>query len=288
MPKCNGFAAEIGAFKRVFKQRHVVQRSHHGTARQMHLKMIEIEMKFVFYFQDIRKCFEIHSNDPTFRFGIIGLHPCGDLASILINFFLEHDEPKFLNLVGCCYFKISTSVDADQTHPFRLNSNGYPLSEHLLSNNIDGKWYQLSFEAREIACHAIEVYADRLSRNNYDNLRVHSFRATIEKIICKYWPEYKHSGLRSIKRLTTFREYCTQAISHLGGDIRIPDGDIDSAETVESLNQWRWVVIFYTLRLMQAPLVESVILYDRMLRLLERGKWIQFCCVLNIYRKDIF
>lgn len=200
------------------------------------------------------------------------MHPCGDLASILINFFLETDEPKFLNLVGCCYFKISPShgCDANENTLFDINNRGYPLSEYL-SNNIDKRWHRLSFEAREIACHAIEVYSKRLAQGNYDNLRVHSFRAAIERIICKYWPDRKHSGLRSTKQLTTFREYCVRAVSHLDG-VQIPDIDIDSAETVEDLNNWRFVVIFYTLRLMLAPIVESVILYDRMLCLLERGK----------------
>lgn len=158
-----------------------------------------------------------------------------------------------------------------------INSNGYPLSEYLI-NNEDIKWHHLSFEAREIACHAIEVYAKRLEQRNYDNLRVHAFRAAIEKIICKYWPERKYSGLRNIKRLTTFREYCAHAVSHLDG-VEIPDIDIDSADTIEKLNNWRLVVIFYTLRLMLAPIVESVILYDRMLCLLERGDEIAFISI---------
>lgn len=231
-----------------------------------------------FILQEIRNSFKISSNDEAFRFGIIGLHPCGDLASILINFFLENVEPKFLNLVGCCYFKItlSTSTAAASTNgsdanenAMRINSIGYPLSDYLLKS-ADTKWPHLSFEAREIACHAIEVYAQRLAQSNYDNLRVHSYRAAIEQIICKYWPERKHSGLRSIKRLTTFREYCKQAVSHLDG-VHIPDIDIDSGDTIENLNNWKSVVIFYSLRLMLAPIIESVILYDRMLCLLERG-----------------
>lgn len=229
------------------------------------------------HLQEIRKCFKIDSNDDdtAFRFGIIGLHPCGDLASILLNFFLTNDEPKFLNLVGCCYFKITTSASTNgceanvNGNAVRINSIGYPLSDYLLKS-IDTKWHRLSFEAREIACHAIEVYAQRLSQSNYDNLRVHSYRAAIEKIICKHWPERKHSGLRSIKRLTTFREYCKQAVSHLDG-MCIPDIDIDSDDTIENLNNWKSVVIFYTLRLMVAPIIESVILYDRMLCLMERG-----------------
>lgn len=220
-------------------------------------------------FQNIRKCFNIESNDTTFEFGIIGLHPCGDLASILINFFLRCPEVKFLNLVGCCYFKITTSTTIDDFNKNEL-SIGYPLSKYLQAKHIE--WHHLSFEAREIACHAIEVYAQRLSQKNYDNLRVHSFRAAIEKIICNYWPEKKHSGLRSIKRLTTFQEYCEQAVSHLDG-VCIPQHDIDSSDTIENLNNWKSVVIFYTLRLMLAPIVESVILYDRILCLMENGKF---------------
>lgn len=162
----------------------------------------------------------------------------------------------------------ASRCDANE-NAIHMNSIGYPLSDYLL-NNIDTKWHRLSFEAREIACHAIEVYAKRLSQSNYDNLRVHSYRAAIEKIICKYWPERKHSGLRSIKRLTTFHEYCKQAVNHLDG-LRIPAGDIESTDTIENLNNWKSVVIFYTLRLMLAPIIESVILYDRMLCLLERG-----------------
>lgn len=189
-------------------------------------------------------------NDDTFKFGIIGLHPCGDLASLLTKFFLQSNEAKFLNLVGCCYFKITTSNDSNDNN---LNK-GYPLSEYLM-NFSEPKWHNLTFEAREVACHAIEVYADRLSTKNYEFLKVHSFRAAAEKIICKYWPERKRSGLRSIKKLTTFREYCYQAVSHL--DIFIPENDIESPDTILNLQRWKWVVIFYTLRLMVAPIVIS-------------------------------
>lgn len=157
----------------------------------------------------------------------------------------------------------------------KTSSYGYPLSEYLQM-----KRSCLTFEAREIACHANEVYAKRLFEKNYQNLQVHSYRAAIEKIICKYWPERKHSGLRNIKHLTTFRDYCRQAVSHLK-DIQIPDDEIDAPDTLYNLNNWKSVVIFYTLRLMFAPLVESVILYDRTLFLLENGKFL----IISVFRR---
>lgn len=229
---------------------------------------------YVFSSQKIMDAFEIPIEfRDNFSFGIIGLHPCGDLASILMNLFLNCSQAKFINLVGCCYMKLSAVSISNPLHTV-IDSNGnkfvgYPLSNYLQYENPSDR-ATLSYEAKEIACHAIETYTKRLRLNNYEYLRVHSYRAAIEKIICKYWPEMKHSGLKSIKKLSSFREYCRDAVINLG--IQIPESEIDAVDTVENLNKWKNVVIFYTLRLMFAPLVESVILYDRMLFLLENGK----------------
>lgn len=145
---------------------------------------------------------------------------------------------------------------------------GYPLSAYLRDESSFET--HLSYETREIACHAIEKYAKKLSSGNYDSLRVHSYRAAIEKIICGNWPLLKHAGLRSIKSLTTFSDYCQRAVSHM--DIKIPYDEVESDEVTTNLAKWKNVVIFYSLRLMLAPLIESVILYDRILCLMEKGK----------------
>lgn len=221
--------------------------------------------------QKIRQHFKIDDNDTTFQFGIIGLHPCGDLATILIKFFAQSIEAKFLNLVGCCHFKMTVLEEKFNAHDSAsmiYQNVGYPVSAFLRDKS---KKYLLSFEAREIACHAIEIYAKRLANLDYDYLRIHSFRAAIEQIICKYWPTRKRSGLKSIKHLSTFREYCKQATSYFD-DMKIPEMEIDAPATVNNLKKWKRIVIFYTLRLMLAPIVESVILYDRTLGLQENGK----------------
>lgn len=146
--------------------------------------------------------------------------------------------------------------------------SSFPLSFFLKNHNL----HHLSYEAKEISCHNQEVYVARLTEHKYDNLKVHSYRAAIEKIICKHWPELKHTGLRSVKHTSglTFSEYCSRATSHL--NIEIPTRDIFSADVENELKCWKKVVIFYTLRLMLASLVESVILYDRMLCSLEQSK----------------
>jgi len=41
-------------------------------------------------------------------FGLVGLHPCGDLAPTLLQLFSACEEAKFISIVGCCYMKMTT------------------------------------------------------------------------------------------------------------------------------------------------------------------------------------
>lgn len=147
-----------------------------------------------------------------YTFGIIGLHPCGDLGAILMRMFLKCKQARFLNFVGCCYQKLTTK-DHRQAKPqkekicygdlSKIDNReeespfyGYPLSDYLKESFKD---VRLSYEAREISCHAMELYNERLSLKDYDYLKVHSFRAAAERIIVKHYPELKHWGLKSVK-----------------------------------------------------------------------------------------
>lgn len=211
-----------------------------------------------------------------FTFGIVGLHPCGDLAAILISLFLRIPQARFLHLVGCCYMKLTTNalptqkVVKNQSMKSLLPSNGYPLSDYL---NRSVQQVGLSFEAREVACHAIEMYYDRLNRKDYEFLKIHSFRAATERILVNRYPQLKHIGLRNVRHVPglDFKEYFQRAIA----DLDIPSfttEDLCQTITQQDLKRWKELVIFYSLRLFFAPLIESVILYDRILYLMENGK----------------
>jgi hypothetical protein len=54
--------------------------------------------------------------------------------------------------------------------------------------------------------------------------------------------------------------------------LEVPLEDVESEEMQMNLLQWKRVVIFYTLRLLLAPLVETILLLDRLLYLKELGK----------------
>ncbi|KAJ0182288.1 hypothetical protein K1T71_001657 [Dendrolimus kikuchii] len=187
--------------------------------------------------------------------GLIGLHPCGDLGPSLIKYFVRYPQAKFVCVVGCCYMKLTCGPNS-----------GYPLSDFVMK--LDS---HLSYPSREIACHAIEVYCDRLRKGNYEDLKVHAYRAALERILINHNPELKHAQVRSIKHSDkmTFERYCSLALERL--NIPLPTSTEIWLRAEEDLQQWRQIVIVYTLRLTLAPLVETVILLDRMLYLIENG-----------------
>ncbi|XP_052898851.1 methyltransferase-like protein 25B [Anopheles moucheti] len=203
---------------------------------------------------------EMEQQSDQFKFGLIGLHPCGDLAPSLLRLFLACQECRIVKLVCCCYMKLSCEKSMSAT-----NEYGFPLSDFCRAAEL-----ALSYEAREIGCHAIEQYRKKLG-NDYHELKVHAYRAAIESIIIRVRPDLKHSGLKGGIKATevSFAEYCQHAIAGLG--IIIPEKDIQSQETQLNLSRWEEVVKFYTIRLMFAPLIETIILYDRLLFLLEKG-----------------
>ncbi|TMW41674.1 hypothetical protein DOY81_013247, partial [Sarcophaga bullata] len=155
-------------------------------------------------------------------------------------------------------------------HPVRPIPNyGYPLSKYLKDMTFD---VRLSYEAREISCHAIELYNERLSLKDYGYLKVHSFRAAAERIIVKHYSYLKHSGLKSVKHSPDmkFEDYFYKAVKGLPVE-SLTSEELNCSVTKKDLSNWQQIVIFYTLRLFFAPLIESVLLYDRMLYLYENG-----------------
>lgn len=65
--------------------------------------------------------------------------------------------------------------------------------------------------------------------------------------------------------------YCKAAVRKIG--LVLDEASTKSPEIEKDLDEWRNVVKFYTLRLMIAPLIESIILYDRILYLQEQGEY---------------
>jgi len=195
---------------------------------------------------------------PNEDFGIIGLHTCGDLGPSLTNFFCQCDRVRVLAFVGCCHMKLTS---------------GFPMSDYVRGCcDLTEKTASLGYLSRELSCHAIETYVSRLiDSTEAEKLKVHCYRALLEKLIANSSrPDLRHSALQRVARSyqLTFQEYALRATKHLDIDLRL---DEKSELICDLTSQWWNIVVFYSLRLLLAPLIETVVLLDRMLSVQERG-----------------
>uniref|UniRef100_A0A8C3XLG9 Ribosomal RNA adenine dimethylase domain containing 1 n=1 Tax=Chelydra serpentina TaxID=8475 RepID=A0A8C3XLG9_CHESE len=166
---------------------------------------------------------------------LTGLHACGDLSVALLRHFTRCPHVVAMTSVACCYMKLTTQEDAWVA--------GLP-------------GHSLSYKAREVACHAVEDYALRL-RSESPALRTHCYRATLETLIRAADPAKRRLGVQTISRR-----------GRVGLD---PAAPLDRACVDAMLAQQQNVVAFFSLALLLAPLVETLILLDRMIYLQEQG-----------------
>lgn len=137
---------------------------------------------------------------------LTGLHACGDLSVALLRHFALCPHVVGITSVACCYMKLSVGEAAASSGPFLSPGplgHGYPLSAWV--SGLPG--HQLSYKAREGACHAIEGYVLRLASESA-TLRTHCFRAMLETVIRAADPTKKRLGVQTINKshLLTFEE----------------------------------------------------------------------------------
>ncbi|XP_010562495.1 PREDICTED: protein RRNAD1 [Haliaeetus leucocephalus] len=196
---------------------------------------------------------------------VTGLHACGDLSPALLRHFTRSPAVAAVASVACCYMKLSTPPE----HP--SSSPGYPLSAWVAK--LPG--HELSYRAREAACHALEEYVGRL-RGESGCLRTHCYRAVLETLIRAANPSKKRPGVQTVKKAHTlsFPQYARLGLPRVGLDPAAISLDSEAVEAM--LEQQHKVVAFFSLTLLLAPLVETLILLDRLLYLREQG----FQCAL--------
>ncbi|CAK9830868.1 Methyltransferase-like protein 25B [Anthophora retusa] len=231
----------------------------HFTAKLESSNLVESELA-----SQLKELFqnEFDLSETETKFGLIGLHPCGDLAPILLKLYSSRSEAKFICIVGCCYMKLTLQSEVS-------GLKGYPLSKYLLLR----KNHSLSYTSLEVACHAIEKYCDKLKNGNYEDLIVHTYRGALETILIEKSEKLRHSQLRNVKvtKGMTFEQYCNAATAHFETYLQPQDSDINNTKIIGFLNRWKQVIVFGSLRMMLAPLVETIVLYDRFLFLSEKN-----------------
>ncbi|XP_064620857.1 methyltransferase-like protein 25B isoform X2 [Lineus longissimus] len=195
---------------------------------------------------------------------LTGLHACGDLIPMMLRVFSRSPQLTGLATVGCCYMKLSD----DESVPGAPGASvGYPMSGFVRSL----PYHNLTYTAREMACHFMDAYHQRL-KDNPPELILHSYRAALQEIILDIDPTINHAAIKlTIKKAQqmTFESYASLALEKLGLEHTMTQAQLDRA--AGRVASWKDVVIMYVLRLMLAPVVESLILLDRMIYLSEQG-----------------
>lgn len=141
------------------------------------------------------------------NFVLTGLHACGDLSATLLRHFVKCPHVRGITSVACCYMKITTKENPTPPGlvippaPPTLDQEsvqsefGYPMSSWV--SGLSG--HQLSYKAREGACHAVEDYVRRL-REESELLRSHCYRAMLETFIRDTRPDLRRAGIQTIKK----------------------------------------------------------------------------------------
>lgn len=149
----------------------------------------------------------VHPEEDDPDFVLTGLHACGDLSTTLLRHFVNCPHVRGITSVACCYMKITTKENpsppglveppapptpAQEPVPSEF---GYPMSSWV--RGLSG--HQLSYKAREGACHAVEDYIRRL-REESELLRTHCYRAMLETFIRDTRPDLRRAGIQTIKK----------------------------------------------------------------------------------------
>jgi len=183
----------------------------------------------------------------------------------MLRLFCEIPNAKGLVSVACCYMKLSEQ--AGGSSKIKQARVGFPMSQTVSS--IYG--HELSYEAKELSCHALEAYVQKL-REDMPSLKLHCHRAALEVLIRSEAPHLNKPQVRGGKKMTSmsFFDYARAAMDKLELHFdRIGEGKKE--EVTALLDNWQLVVVHYTLRVLMAPLVESCILLDRLVFLKENG-----------------
>uniref|UniRef100_A0A673A746 Ribosomal RNA adenine dimethylase domain containing 1 n=1 Tax=Sphaeramia orbicularis TaxID=375764 RepID=A0A673A746_9TELE len=210
-------------------------------------------------------------------FVLTGLHACGDLSTTLLRHFVKCPHVRGITSVACCYMKITTRenpvppgvvegpIPPTSSHQPLPAEFGYPMSSWV--RGLPG--HPLSYKAREGACHAIEDYVRRL-REDSQLLRTHCYRAMLEAFIRNVRPDLRRAGIQTIKKahLLPFAEYARLGLVRVGLPAMLP---LDAERMETMLDQQVRVVVYFSLSMLLAPVVETLVLLDRMIYLQENG-----------------
>ncbi|XP_054815979.1 uncharacterized protein LOC129315874 isoform X2 [Prosopis cineraria] len=234
---------------------------------------------------------------------LAGLHACGDLSVTMLKTFLECKEITAVVSIGCCYNLLSEERFTDAG-----SQCGYPMSHALRSIGSS-----LGKSARDLACQVLSKYypeammnTPSIGRKGKALRRRHQRRVVesqrhlhevtsslaikpaesetdgilgsaleIQALPCK--ASYsERAGCEQTKFediYLFFKDFCESGLEHLG--IR-PSHNIDFQEIWKEAEPFTDLIgPYWSLRAALGPLLETLILLDRLLFLQEQGSVVE-------------
>lgn len=211
--------------------------------------------KFITRDTDLKNLlYENFPDSIEYQFGLIGLHTCGNLSPICLRQFLYNNNAPFLVNIGCCYHLLEEGDDHDST---------FPMSNYLKQSN-----FTLGRNARMLSLQApARIF---ISKKIPQTLM---FRAVFESFMEHKMGKCIGKG-REVGRIgskcSSFVEYSRKGFKKLGYDIDVTDEEIDAFfdKYAPSL---QFLEFYFMMRVVLAPVIENIILLDRLLFLQESG-----------------
>lgn len=189
------------------------------------------------------------------KIGVIGLHTCGNLAADCLKIFTANEDIKSIINVSCCYHHLSDlSVDKQNER--------FPMSQYLKEQNCI-----VERGARMISAQSIERILHLRERPS----KTIFYRAIFEMILLNFVGQVENKQVGRFRKETVdFLDYTKKAAKRLDLSLSMSEQSIMD-HYIQYEGRKDEMDVFYLIRAMLAPVVESLILLDRLLYLYECG-----------------
>ncbi|XP_055856677.1 probable methyltransferase-like protein 25 [Episyrphus balteatus] len=198
---------------------------------------------------------------------LTGLHTCGNLASTCLQVFSAQKDFRVLCNIGCCYHLLKEEFSTDELFGNKESDQqldiGFPMSDFLRSQRI-----KMGRNARMLAAQSIHRTQDAKELPNKSLF----YRALLEVLIVERDPSLKDTvQVGKIKKFNNFKEYIGLCSKKTNLELEtISEEDIERVEK-KYAEQSKFLDLFYLLRMGFAPVLETLIILDRLLFLREKG-----------------
>lgn len=192
------------------------------------------------------------------RFGLVGLHTCGPLAVSSFRIFLAKKGARFCCNVGCCYHLLQ------EESALSVETPSFPVSSVLKDRN-----FRLGRNPLMLAAQPM----DRSIANKELPDRALLWRSILQTILLRHKPDLKLEDQqvgRIAAKSENFHDYVRKALNKLQLGIEVSDEEISETYLRYECSHRQKLNSFYQLRSLFAPLIEGLVLLDRLIFLREQ------------------